>query len=84
MPSIEQYEAANLRRTITFENNFHGTAATVRAKVGLYGYSVSKRAAQNAYKKLCGFQGCQCGHNLKGLREYPNGALWCAKGELQT
>jgi len=45
---------------ITLTNDFHNTETVIRVAHGL----VSNRAGRNAWKNLCGVDGCICGGQL--------------------
>lgn len=47
--------------TITLTNDFHRTTTTVRLRPVGGHYVISKRAARDANRKLCGISGCCCG-----------------------
>lgn len=54
---------------LTITNSFHGTEATIRAKVG---DEVSRATLRRVWRKLCGVETCTCGREdgSRGSRYY--------------
>lgn len=66
---------------VSFDNDFHGTSVSVRAKIGyavnnVKYLSISKSQVKKVSNTLCGINGCQCRNPLKEWTSEKDGGYY--------